>query len=369
MSDLADEKYSIASLLLANDVFTLESLKEKLRVNQVPAAVLAVLDDLLTQKYIETIEGKALDFNRQTNNFDTRSVIGYRIIQDKREAFRKYVEELDKQRFQPDARGKPRGPHYRALEQLLEDVAIHPENLQQQETILMAYFELVQEDEVAEQTDPVQRAISEAYIRMLYGKFLEMKLHWEDALAQLLTSSRLFSMHGNEFEELRLATEQQACEILKRQYEHVQKNDTIDQLDNFIRAINKLKSIVLHNDKQLIVFFSLAEFTLQEIKPQRNSYYTSEERSYIEQYVQEYIKDKNEMKNSQNYVYERKSEQSLLNTFKEAYHESQDFDQNEESMSKKSKNSGLLSAFRPKLPPLLKGNPRSRGTTNNNLSA
>lgn len=349
MFEFVDEKYIVASLLIELDVFTFESLREKLRVDQLPLAALAVIDDLLTHNYIEIAEGETLVFNTKTNDFDTKPIVAYEVIPDKREAFREYIEELNKQRFQPDAQGKPQGPHYRVVEQLLEGIAVHPETLQRQETALTAYFELAQQEEVVEQNDSRQRAVSEAYIRMLYGKFLEIKSLWEDALLQLLTSSHLFGMY--ELEELQLVTEQQACKILKNQYEQVQKSDNENQLEAFVHSLSKVENTVPHDEKQLDVFFSLVKLTLKEIQAireknqvaptpiklsaisatliqsqldqqlQRSVYYADKQFDHIEQHVRNYTMKNVGIRKSRDYVYKLKREQSLLSAIEKAHHD------------------------------------------------
>lgn len=260
MPELADEKYNIASLLMAIDVFTLEGLKEKLRVKQLSSAVLTTIDDLLTREYIRIAEGEALEFNIETSHFDKKPVIAYEVVPDKHEAFRLYIEELNKQRFQPDTQGRPRGPHYRVIEELLDDVIDHPETLAQQETTLEAYFELVQEDEIIEQANLRQKGISEAYVRMLYGRFMEMKVLWEEALLQLLTASYLFHIHG--LEELRIHTQGRACEIFEMQYQLAQNNN---RLHAFVLSIMEIEQTIPHDNMQTFFFFSLAETTLKEI--------------------------------------------------------------------------------------------------------
>ena len=271
MPDLLEEKYFVASLLAKLDLFTVEDLKKEARNGQVLDAIDTVIEDLLQRACIAESQHETLVFDPKTLDFSPAMKTVYTVIPGQRPVLDKYVEELQTQHFQPDAQGKPRGPHFRIVEGLLENVLTHPDTLQQEKEALTDYIALAQEEEMSEQLDPRQREISEAYIRMLYGEFLALQSLWEDAVLQLLTAGQLFRDYV--LEDMSRTTEEQACEIFSATFTRTYIQATESKAPEQIAALRKIqqaaesiKQCIPHDEQTFVAFFPLVEDCLRKIK-------------------------------------------------------------------------------------------------------
>ena len=268
MSNIVDEKYKVASLVKALETFTLADLKEMLREDQLSDLAYVEITELLGKEYIEISHEETLVFNPETLDFDKNVVMIYKVVPEKCKALEEFVAVLDKQRWQPDDQGRPQGISYRVLDLLIEDVVAHPETLEEQETEINYYFALAQEEEMSErQTDLRQRDISEAYIRVLYGKYLELKSLWINAILQLLTASQIFDKYNLVSQQR--STEQHACEIFTLKYQQAQESSADQKIRDFLevqQGVEKIKQIISHEENQLRVFFSLIDKSIKEIK-------------------------------------------------------------------------------------------------------
>jgi hypothetical protein len=268
MSNITDEKYRVTSLVNNLGKFTLTELRELLRENQLSDLAYIVISELLEKDFIEISYGETLVFKPETLSFDKKGVMIYKIIPEKRKELEELVAELDKQRWLPDDEGRPQGLSYRVLEQLIEDVVANPETLAEQETEINSYLALAQEEEMANLSSNLrQREISEAYIRVLYGKYLQLKPNWINAILQLLTASQIFNKY--KLVSQQRGTEQHASEIFALKYHQAQgsvANHRIRDLLELQEGAEKIKQIISHEENQLYVFFSLVDQSMKEIK-------------------------------------------------------------------------------------------------------
>lgn len=203
MNTLIDEMYRIASLIKIATTFTVAYLQEILETPQPPVALYTLIGELLERGLLNVTEQQHLVLRANaTLSIDT--VKRYRLVEGKRDAFEQYYQELEIKRIRPHQDGKPQGLSYRVLEQLIEDVIEHPETLTEKKALIDEYLAAATEDEMfAPDSSPKQKEVSEAYLRELYGSYLQAKREWQPAVQQYLRASLLFLAHGyNEKKDL-----------------------------------------------------------------------------------------------------------------------------------------------------------------------
>lgn len=181
MSD-DDEKFRMASLIRVSNEFTVADIVNSLEVDQASDTLHIVISELIEKNLLELFERPQLTFDEETLAFGVAMVKVYQLVQERRDEFDQYLEDLNRQRFLPDPDSKkPRGLSYRILEQLVEDIIEHPDTLLEKDALIQLYLASAEAEELSGRQDALQQAVSEAYLRELYGKYLEVKRNWGGA--------------------------------------------------------------------------------------------------------------------------------------------------------------------------------------------
>lgn len=202
MNTLVDKKFYIASLLKTTTTFTVAYLQDILEFDQPPEVLYTLIGELLDRGLLTFTEHSQFVFD-DSSKLSPVKVKKYQLVEERRDEFEQYLSQLREQRLHPEQTGKPRGLCYRVLEDLIEGVIKNPEILEDAETreeTNTQIEEYLAAAEAEEMSNPnytsTQSEISEAYLRELYGRYLEEKKQWPDAIDQFVKASQLFATHN-----------------------------------------------------------------------------------------------------------------------------------------------------------------------------
>ncbi len=217
MCNLADDKFKAASALEVVPRFCFRDLVEMLGESFSKDAIYAVLGELLELGVLEV----------QRANIaapDGFSFTTYVRAAGTEAALEHYITELNEARTQPDPDGKPRGLSFRLAESLIKSAISTSDRLSDEQRrslfhSIEQYLSLAQQEETGQRDiSKPQDLLSEAHLRLLYGKYLYLASPsmWSSAIAQLLISARIFSQADHPDQSS--ATEAEACLMLREQY-------------------------------------------------------------------------------------------------------------------------------------------------------
>lgn len=199
-----DELYRIASLINVTSTFTETYLQELLGLDECSDEVDMLIGKLVRKGLLSVSDQAEFVFDDTTPEINTVTVHTYQLVADRQDEFEQYLRELRRKRVQPEQDGKPRGLCYRRVEAYIKNVIEKPEAFEDAATRaeiddkVEQYLAAAEAEEIFNPGYQLhQKKVSEAYLRALYGSYLQAKREWQAAVQQYLRAGLLFFHHGN----------------------------------------------------------------------------------------------------------------------------------------------------------------------------
>lgn len=199
-----DELYRIASLINVTPTFTETYLQELLAVDLCSKELDFLIGKLVRRGLLSVSDQAEFVFDDTAPEINTVTVHKYQLVADRQDEFEQYLRELRRERVQPEQDGKPRGLCYRRVEDYIKNVIKKPEAFEDAETRaeiddrVEQYLAAAEAEEISNPGYQLhQKKVSEAYLRELYGSYLQAKREWLPTVQQYLRAGLLFLQHGN----------------------------------------------------------------------------------------------------------------------------------------------------------------------------